>query len=145
MNSLVVLNLVPLQDWQNPLTRFSRASYLLSKKVAFAVSYLLVYLFVCVLVLRKKVNRSGVSLLPRRDQNMCSTFSQFFSNPVFILTVYFWPCCGFSAASLGWCAVVTPFRQICLAASAVAYFPALLHSLSKSTSWLLLSVDLWST
>lgn len=134
VNSLIVFNLVPLQDWQNPLTRFYRASYPLSKKVAFAVSYLLVYFFECVLVLRKKVNRLGASLLPRRDQNMCSSFSQVFSNPVFILIVCFWPCCGFSAASLGWCAVVTPFGWICLAASAVAFFPALLHSLSKQIS-----------
>lgn len=94
-------------------------------------SLISVYLFVCVLLLQKKVNRLGVSPLSRRDQNMCSTFSQFFSSPMFILTFTFWPCCGFSAASLGWCAVETHFRQICLPTSLAAFFPALLHCLSE--------------
>lgn len=95
MNSRIVFNLVPLQDWQNPLTRFYRASYPLSKKVAFAVSCLLVYFFECVLVFRKKGNsfleeiRMCAAVSPRFLPILC-LFSLSASDPVVVSQQHVW-------------------------------------------------------
>lgn len=110
-NSLIVFNLAPLKTAKILWPSSAGQTVHCLRKLHFQ-SLISVSLFVCVLLLQKKVNRLGVSPLSRRDQNMCSNFSQFFSSAVFILTAIFWPCCGCSAASLGWCAVETPFRQI---------------------------------
>lgn len=117
------------------MTHFNRTSYLLSEKVTFAI-YVLVYLFVCVLILWKKVNRLGVFTLPQRDQNTCSVFTQVSSSPLFILAVNFWTYCNFAPASQGLCEVVILFRWICLSASAVAFFSTLLCSLTKYSAFL---------
>lgn len=75
VNSLIIFNLVPLQDSQNPLTRFYRANCPLSKKVAFSVSNLLVYLLMCVMNESKQIR--SISTFEKR-LNMCSSFSQVF-------------------------------------------------------------------
>lgn len=104
----------------------------------------LISLFACLRIFWK-VNRLGVFPLPRRDQNMCSIFTQVFSSPLFILIVNFWTYCNCTAASLDWCAVVILFRWMFVSFCNGIFFLTFSVLLQNIFCWLLLQTDLWST